>query len=54
MKRANRKQLDEKASGKAEAKGDNTLTGAVAKVMLAPQLWKNTWLACITPPRNRN
>lgn len=38
MKRVNRKQLDAKVSGKAEAKEGNTQTGAAAPVMLAPQL----------------
>lgn len=36
MKRVNRKQPDAKASGKAEAKEDNTLTGAAVPVTLAP------------------
>lgn len=38
MKRADRKQLDAKVSGKAEAKEDNTLIGVAAKVMSAPPL----------------
>jgi hypothetical protein len=42
MLRVNKKQHDEKASDKAEAKEDNTPTGAEVQAMSAQRLWRNT------------